>query len=86
MIQRRFASTSGRSGTRIVAPSGLIDPGEVPDGWGLMVPPANGRGRKFRVVKKAAGREPAVTASLGHPSPTHKSNRPPPMIERSRRG
>jgi hypothetical protein len=48
----------------IVAPAGLIDPGEVPEGWGLMVPPVNGRSRKFRVLKKAASREPTMTASL----------------------
>lgn len=48
----------------IVAPAGLIDPGEMPDGWGLMVPPANGRSKKFRVLVKAASREPKLTAGL----------------------
>ena len=48
----------------ITAPDGLIDPGELPDGWGLMVPPANARIRKFRVRKAAAVKEPTVTPLL----------------------
>lgn len=48
----------------IVAPDGLIDSDEMPDGWGLMVPPANGRSKKFRIQKKAASREPKMTAAL----------------------
>lgn len=48
----------------IVAPDRLIDPAEMPDGWGLMVPPANGRSKKFRVRKDAASREPKITTAL----------------------
>lgn len=48
----------------IVAPDGVVDPTELPDGWGLMAPPANGRHRKFRVIKKAARKTPQIPASL----------------------
>lgn len=48
----------------IVAPEGVVDPDEVPDGWGLMVPPANQRHRKFRVKKKATSKTPELTAGL----------------------
>jgi hypothetical protein len=48
----------------IVAPDRLIDPGELPDGWGLMVPPPDSRRRKFKVVKQAASKDPQVTPLL----------------------
>ncbi|MCW2915503.1 MAG: hypothetical protein JWN52_3571, partial [Actinomycetia bacterium] len=37
---------------------------ELPDGWGLMVPPGNGRSRKFRVRKEASVKEPTLTPML----------------------
>jgi hypothetical protein len=48
----------------IVAPDGVVDPDELPDGWGLMVPPASQRYRKFRVKKKATSKAPELTAGL----------------------
>ena len=46
----------------IVSPSETVTPpGELPEGWGLMVP---GRARRFRVVVAPAEREPKLTANL----------------------
>ncbi|WP_405149472.1 hypothetical protein OG589_14640 [Sphaerisporangium sp. NBC_01403] len=46
----------------VVAPPGLIDPREMPPGWGLMVPPSNGR--RFKVVVKAETRTPELSLAL----------------------
>lgn len=48
----------------IAAPANLIDPAELPDGWGLMVPPSDPRRRRFKVVKQAATKDPQVTPGL----------------------
>jgi hypothetical protein len=49
----------------IVAPPGVVDPEELPEGWGLMVPPTGrSRTKKFRVVVKAEVRQPQVTPAL----------------------
>lgn len=45
----------------IVTPVGLVDPNELPEGWGLMVP---GRGRRFTKVVKASTKQPKVTVQL----------------------
>lgn len=47
----------------VVAPStAVVQPDEVPEGWGLMVPPK--RGRRFRVIVKPEVREPRLTIDL----------------------
>lgn len=47
----------------IVAPSvEIVPPGELPPGWGLMVPQV--RGRRFKVVVKPQEREPVLTIGL----------------------
>lgn len=48
----------------IAAPAQLIHPHELPDGWGLMVPPANSQHRRFKVIKKAATKDPKITPEL----------------------
>lgn len=48
----------------VVAPDGLIDPAEVPDRWGLMVPPANRRHRRFRIIKPAPTKTPQISIEL----------------------
>ncbi|MGI5414261.1 hypothetical protein [Actinomadura luteofluorescens] len=48
----------------IVAPNGIVDVTELPDGWGLMVPPANARSRRFRVLRPAAVKKPNLTVEL----------------------
>lgn len=48
----------------IVAPHGIVDVNELPDGWGLMVPPVNARSRRFRVVRPAAVKQPNLTVEL----------------------
>jgi hypothetical protein len=46
----------------IVAPPGIVQDGELPDGWGLMEPQA--RGRRFAIRTQAAAKEPRLTVSL----------------------
>lgn len=48
----------------VVAPAGLIDPAEVPDRWGLMVPPTNRRHRRFRIAKPAPTKTPEISIEL----------------------
>lgn len=48
----------------IAAPNGIVDLSELPDGWGLMVPPANARSRRFRVLRPAAVKKPNLTVEL----------------------
>ncbi|MFI0453708.1 hypothetical protein [Actinomadura sp. 6N118] len=47
----------------IVAPLGLIRVDELPDGWGLMAPPARGR-RKCRIIHPANVKEPKLSPQL----------------------
>lgn len=44
----------------IVAPAGMIRPEELPDGWGLMVPPARTGHRRFKTIVEPALRTPAL--------------------------
>lgn len=44
----------------IVAPAGMIRPEELPDGWGLMVPPARAGHRRFKTIVEPALRTPAL--------------------------
>lgn len=60
----------------IVAPStDVVPPEELPDGWGLMLPPKTARGRRMRIKVKARVKEnftpPAATlfTSAGTPNP-----------------
>ncbi|MCW2899998.1 MAG: hypothetical protein JWO67_2263 [Streptosporangiaceae bacterium] len=46
----------------IVAPPGIIQPGELPEGWGLMELPSNGR--RFKVIVQAATKVPELTVPL----------------------
>lgn len=46
----------------VVAPTGLIDPREIPPGWGLMEPPRSGR--RFKIVVKAETRAPKLSLAL----------------------
>jgi hypothetical protein len=46
----------------IVAPAGVVDPAELPEGWGLMHPPRTGR--RFKIVRAAAAKEPQLTMAL----------------------
>lgn len=48
----------------VVAPTGVVDPKEVPDGWGLLVPPSNANHRRFKPVVKAAVKAPKLTLGL----------------------
>ncbi|NAS22468.1 hypothetical protein GT755_12325 [Herbidospora sp. NEAU-GS84] len=46
----------------IVAPPLVVDPAEVPDGWGLMEAPRSGR--RFKVVIKPEARKPELSLEL----------------------
>lgn len=46
----------------ITAPPGIVIPGELPEGWGLMELPSSGR--RFRVKVPAASKKPELTVSL----------------------
>ncbi|TYB69686.1 hypothetical protein FXF51_05865 [Nonomuraea sp. PA05] len=48
----------------IVAPPNMIQPSELPTGWGLMVPPTSANHRRFKVVVKPAERQPKLTLAL----------------------
>ncbi|MEU7855195.1 hypothetical protein [Nonomuraea sp. NPDC049141] len=48
----------------IVAPPKMIQPEEMPSGWGLMVPPNGAGRRRFNVVVPAAVKEPKLTLEL----------------------
>lgn len=48
----------------VVAMPGVVNVSELPDGWGLMLPPNRANGRRFRVVAPAASREPEVSLPL----------------------
>ncbi|MET8006160.1 hypothetical protein [Nonomuraea glycinis] len=48
----------------IVAPPKMIQPEELPPGWGLMEPPAGAGRRRFKVVVKPETREPKLTVVL----------------------
>ncbi|MFJ5984270.1 hypothetical protein [Lentzea sp. NPDC092896] len=48
----------------VVPDASLVKPGELPDGWGLMVPPKNARGRAMTIVTPAAVRQPHVPLEL----------------------
>lgn len=48
----------------ITAPDGVVKPGELPDGWGLMTPPARADRRRFTTVVKPAARTPQLTVEL----------------------
>ena len=46
----------------VVAPRDIVDPAELPPGWGLLVPPKQDRHRRFKPIVKAENRpiEPSV--------------------------
>jgi hypothetical protein len=46
----------------ITAPPGIVAPGELPEGWGLMEPQP--RGRRFKVRVPAASKAPKLTVGL----------------------
>lgn len=46
----------------ITTPPGIVVPAELPEGWGLMELPATGR--RFRVVVRAASKQPELTVGL----------------------
>lgn len=48
----------------IVAPPGVVEEPELPEGWGLMLPPASSRSRRFKVAVKPATKEPEVSVAL----------------------
>ncbi|MEU4576156.1 hypothetical protein [Nonomuraea sp. NPDC023979] len=48
----------------IVAPPKLIQPEELPTGWGLMEPPTGAGRRRFKMVVKPAERAPKLTMQL----------------------
>jgi hypothetical protein len=48
----------------VAAPTGIVRPDELPDGWGLMTPPTRARGRRFRVVVQAARKTPSLDPRL----------------------
>ncbi|TDD97596.1 hypothetical protein [Actinomadura rubrisoli] len=48
----------------VVAMPGVVNASELPEGWGLMLPPNRANGRRFRPVVPAASREPEVSLPL----------------------
>lgn len=48
----------------IVAMPGIVNATELPEGWGLMLPPNRANARRFRAVVPAAVREPEVSLPL----------------------
>ncbi|MGR6921198.1 hypothetical protein ACU635_43740 [[Actinomadura] parvosata] len=48
----------------IVAPAGVVEPNELPDGWGLLQPPTTTKGRRFKALVEAAVKQPALTLDL----------------------
>lgn len=48
----------------VTAPGGVVKPDELPDGWGLMTPPARADRRRFTAVVKPATRTPQLTVEL----------------------
>lgn len=48
----------------IVAMPGIVNATELPEGWGLMLPPNRVNARRFRAVVPAASREPEVSLPL----------------------
>lgn len=47
----------------VVAPMGVVRQGELPEGWGLLNPPAGGK-RRFRKAVAAASKQPKLSLSL----------------------
>lgn len=48
----------------VVAPAGVVQAAELPEGWGLLNPPANSRHRRFKTIVKAATKQPNLTVGL----------------------
>jgi hypothetical protein len=48
----------------VAAPRGVVNPDELPTGWGLLTPPSNSNHRRFKAVVKAEAKTPKLTLSL----------------------
>lgn len=48
----------------VVAPAGVVQPEELPPGWGLLTPPARAGQRRFKVMVQPETRTPQLTVQL----------------------